>query len=54
MNFGTPWLLLLLLAVPFIIWLGRPSRGPSRRRDEAIRERLRRQIGVRRHRRKAQ
>ena len=27
MTFSNPWLLLLLLALPFIIWLGRPSRG---------------------------
>ena len=33
MTFTNPWLLLLLLTVSFIIWLGRPSRGPSRRRE---------------------
>ncbi|MEP7359337.1 MAG: VWA domain-containing protein, partial [Anaerolineales bacterium] len=33
MTFTNPWLLLLLLALPFIFWLGRPSRGPSRRRE---------------------
>jgi Mg-chelatase subunit ChlD len=33
MTFTNPWLLLLLLAVPFLFWLGRPSRGPSRRRE---------------------
>ncbi|MCC7358661.1 MAG: VWA domain-containing protein [Anaerolineales bacterium] len=33
MTFSAPWLLLLLLALPFLVWLGRPSRGPSRRRE---------------------
>src|SRR5438309_6675306 len=33
MAFTAPWFLLLLLSLPFIIWLGWPSRGPSRRRE---------------------
>src|SRR5579859_4332442 len=33
MFFTTPWLLLLALTLPFIIWLGWPSRGPSRQRE---------------------
>ncbi len=33
MTFTSPWLLVLLLALPLIVWLGRPSRGPSRRRE---------------------
>src|SRR5258706_5960812 len=33
MFFTSPWLLLLLLTLPFIVWLGWPSRGPSRRRE---------------------
>jgi Mg-chelatase subunit ChlD len=33
MAFSSPWWLLLLLALPALAWLGRPSRGPSRRRE---------------------
>jgi len=33
MFFTSPWLLLLLLTLPFIVWLGWPSRGPSRPRE---------------------
>ncbi len=33
MFFTSPWFLLLLLTLPFIIWLGWPSRGLSRRRE---------------------
>ena len=33
MTFAAPWFLLLLLALPFLVWVGRPSRGPSRRRE---------------------
>src|SRR5689334_7346014 len=33
MFFTSPWFLLLLLALPLIVWLGWPSRGPSRRRE---------------------
>ncbi len=33
MIFSAPLYLLLLLALPFLIWVGRPSRGPSRRRE---------------------
>ena len=33
MFFASPWLLLLLLVLPFIVWLGWPSRGPSRQRE---------------------
>ena len=33
MFFTSPWLLLLVLALPVIVWLGWPSRGPSRRRE---------------------
>lgn len=33
MFFTSPWFLLLLLALPIIVWLGWPSRGPSRRRE---------------------
>ncbi len=35
MTFSSPWLLLLLLALPVFVWLGWPSRGPSRRREIA-------------------
>ena len=33
MTFTAPLFLLLLLTLPFLIWLGRPSRGPSRMRE---------------------
>jgi len=33
MTFSAPVYLLLLVALPFLIWVGRPSRGPSRRRE---------------------
>ncbi len=33
MSFSSPLFLLLLLALPLIVWLGWPSRGPSRRRE---------------------
>ncbi len=33
MFFASPWFLLLLLALPFIVWLGWPSRGPTRQRE---------------------
>ncbi|MCC6188949.1 MAG: VWA domain-containing protein [Anaerolineales bacterium] len=33
MSFSAPAFLLLLLALPFLVWVGRPSRGPSRRRE---------------------
>ena len=33
MIFTSPWLLLLLLTLPLLLWLGWPSRGPSRRRE---------------------
>jgi uncharacterized membrane protein len=37
MNFAQPWLLLLLVPLlAFAVWLGRPSRGPSRRREIAV------------------
>src|SRR5712692_2971470 len=32
MTFTSPWLLLLLATLPFILWLGWPSRGTTRRR----------------------
>jgi secreted protein with Ig-like and vWFA domain len=33
MTFSSPWSLLLLLFFPLFVWLGWPSRGPSRRRE---------------------
>ncbi|MBL8046034.1 MAG: VWA domain-containing protein, partial [Anaerolineales bacterium] len=33
MSFSSPLYLLLLLALPLVVWLGWPSRGPSRRRE---------------------
>jgi uncharacterized membrane protein len=33
MTFTSPLFLLLLLALPLFVWLGWPSRGPSRRRE---------------------
>src|SRR5687767_8263369 len=33
MTFTAPLFLLLLLTLPLLIWLGRPSRGPSRARE---------------------
>lgn len=33
MTFSSPWFLLLLLFLPLLVWLGWPSRGPSRRRE---------------------
>jgi Ca-activated chloride channel family protein len=33
MFFTSPWLLLLLLSLPFIVWLGWPSRGRTRTRE---------------------
>lgn len=33
MSFSSPFYLLLLLALPLVVWLGWPSRGPSRRRE---------------------
>src|SRR5713226_5802886 len=33
MTFTSPWLLLLLATLPFIFWLGWPSRGTTRRRE---------------------
>ena len=33
MAFTAPLFLLLLLFLPLLIWLGRPSRGPSRMRE---------------------
>jgi Mg-chelatase subunit ChlD len=33
MSFSAPWWLLLLAALPLFVWLGRPSRGPSRGRE---------------------
>jgi Mg-chelatase subunit ChlD len=33
MSFATPVFLVLLLALPLIVWLGRPSRGPRRVRE---------------------
>jgi Ca-activated chloride channel family protein len=33
MTFTAPLFLLLLLALPLFVWLGRPSRGPSRGRE---------------------
>src|SRR5258708_10705343 len=33
MVFTSPWLLLLVLTLPFIVWLGWPSRGRSRQRE---------------------
>jgi len=33
MTFSAPWWLLLLASLPLFVWLGWPSRGPSRRRE---------------------
>ena len=33
MVFASPWFLLLLLSLPLLLWVGWPSRGPSRRRE---------------------
>ena len=33
MNFSSPLFLFLLLSLPLFAWLGRPSRGPSRKRE---------------------
>src|SRR5574337_1944763 len=33
MLFTSPLFLLLLLSLPLLVWLGWPSRGPSRRRE---------------------
>jgi len=35
MSFSTPWLLLLFLLAPLILWLGWPSKAASRRREIA-------------------
>jgi hypothetical protein len=34
-SFSAPWLLLLFLFAPLILWLGWPSRAASRRREIA-------------------
>ena len=33
MSFASPWLLLLALSLPVIVWLGWPARGSSRGRE---------------------